>query len=595
MTLTPTAIGQLYELERRSKTVLFADIVDSVRLIQAHEEKAIRRWLDFIEGLKSTVIPAHRGRLLRIIGDGILMEFDDAADAVHLAFDLLAATERANEGLPDDEWMQMRIGINMGPIVSTGDQEIFGHNVNLAARLLTLAEPGEIVATAPVRDALSHELDAEFEDLGECYLRNVTSPVRAFRLHSRGANARVRPILTEESLLPTVAVVPFVPQSATPDHFDLGEALADEMISSFSRSGAINVISRLSTTGFRMRESSLSEIGAALSADFVVSGSYSGDGNRVTLDIEMAEVRSGLVLWANRIGEEVSGFLQPDGPVQSAVENMLRAVLKREVRRALSKPLPTLESYSLLMAATTLMHRLSPYDFKVARRFLETLVDRAPREPAPLAAMARWHVLRVVQGLTDSVEREAALARQCTRRALDLDPENVQALVAEGFVLTNLMHRLDEAEQVYDMALELSPNDAHGRLMRGTLYAFRSEGEKAMRDTERAMHLAPLDPLRFFFLSLAGTACIAAENYSRALSLATASLRLNRMHTSTLRVKTIAEMRLGQAEAARQTAAELLSLQPGLTVSGWLRSSPGRSFPIGRDAAEALKEAGIPE
>lgn len=598
MPVEPSDCGsdrRLRGLERRLKAILFADVVDSVRLIQADEERTIHRWLEFLETLQSEIIPAHGGRLLRIVGDGVLVEFEDVADAVRLAFDMIAVSARANEGLPVAERMQMRIGINLGSVVTTRDQDVFGHSVNIASRLLTLAQPREIVATAQVRDALSTGLDAEFEDLGECYLRNVSEPVRAFRVHPRGANNPIRPMLADKDVLPTIAVIPFVPHNPEVDNYTLGEVLAEDIISALSRSGGLNVISRLSTTGFRMRNLPLAEIGAALSAEFVVSGRYSGDEKRVILDLELVEIRSGLVIWSERVSEDTPSLLQADSPVQGVAESMHRAILNREVRRALSTPLPTLESYTLLMGAIALMHRLSPSDFRIAREMLETLIDRAPRQPAPLAAMARWHVLSAVQGWTDSVAREASQALQCTRRALDLDPENVPALVAEGFALANLHHRLDEAEQAYDLALELSPNDAHGRLLRGTLYAFRGEGGKATRDTERALHLAPLDPHRFFFHSLAGTACIAARDYERALLLSKQSLRLNRMHTSTLRVKAVAEVRLGRLEEARATAAELLRLQPGLTVSGWLRNSPSASFWIGRDAAQALQEAGIPE
>ena len=147
----------------------------------------------------------------------------------------------------------------------------------------------------------------------------------------------------------------------------------------------------------------------------------------------------------------------------------------------------------------------------------------------------------------------------------------------------------------YDIALSYSPNDSTGRLLRGTLHAFRGEGVEAMRDTERALHLTPLDPHRFFFYSLASSACIAGENYPRALELAQQSLRLNRTHTSTLRVKIVAQMRLGQEDGAHQTALELMRLQPRLTVSQWLATSPSADYDVGRKFADTLLKAGIPE
>lgn len=582
------------ELTRELKTILFADVVDSVRLMQAHENRVIRQWLDFIRDLKTSTFVHHKAVLVNQSGDGLLLQVDHPAAAAHVAFEMMDLIRERNQGRPQSERIDLRIGINIGDIVSVPGQDIYGHEVNVAARLLSLANPGEIVATARVRDALSSELDAKFRDLGDCFLKNVSGTVRVFKMLPRDAVEPVSVILSEADLLPTVAVIPFFVSDPATDHYAAGEVLADNLISALSRSGNLNVISRLSTTAFRMRKAELSEIGAALAADYVVSGSYRGDERRIVLDLELAEVRTGFVLAAERIDEEFTAILRETEVTVRLVEAINRNIIKRQVTKALSRPLPTLENYSLLMSATSLMHRLSPSDFKTAYSLLDSLIERAPRQPAPLAALARWHVLRVMQGWSDSAERDAALAKQCTQRALDLDPENVSALVAEGFVLTNLMRQLDEAERTYNLALDISPNDASGRLLRGTLYAFRGEGTAATNDTERAMHLTPLDPHRFFFLSLAASACIAAENYPRALELADQSLRMNRMHTSTLRVKTVAEQRLGMAEKARETTKRLLELQPNLTVGNWLRSAPSAGFPVGQAFAQTLKEAGIP-
>jgi tetratricopeptide (TPR) repeat protein len=246
------------------------------------------------------------------------------------------------------------------------------------------------------------------------------------------------------------------------------------------------------------------------------------------------------------------------------------------------------------MAAIGLMHRPSRRDFGLADQLLQTLIGRTSDSPAVSAIMARWHVLKVQQGWSDDPRREGQEALRLTQRALDSDPTNVSALVSEGFVLTNLMHRLEEAQERYEVALDISPSDALGRLLRGTLFAFRGEGAKAVRDTERALHLAPRDPHRYFFESLAASACIAAEDYERALALARQSLRSNRGHTSTLRVKAVAEYRLGEGDAARATVRELLRQQPDLTVSGWLRTAPSANFEIGREFARTLEEAGVP-
>jgi adenylate cyclase len=203
-------------------------------------------------------------------------------------------------------------------------------------------------------------------------------------------------------------------------------------------------------------------------------------------------------------------------------------------------------------------------------------------------------VLRVQQGWSLDPVQDAQLAFECTKRALDMDPENVLALVSEGVVMTNLMQDMDTAQERYDLALDISPNDADARLLRGTMYAFRGEGTRAMRDTERSLRLTPIDPLRFYFLSLAASACIAAEDYDRALELSDLSLRANSTHTSTLRVKAVALMRMKREDEARATGEKLMRLQPNLSVTQWLKNSPSGDFDIGRKFGETLIEIGVP-
>lgn len=398
-----------------------------------------------------------------------------------------------------------------------------------------------------------------------------------------------------ESLLPTIAVIPFGTSRTVPAHDVVGEVVADDVIAALSRSEEVNVISRLSTTVFRWRDLQLGMVGRALNADYVLSGSLAGEPDNVVLRLEFAEVSTNRVLWSDRMEAMVPSLLTDPDVSLKIVSGIRKAIELREIRRVRTNPLASLRSHSLLTGAVGLMHRLSPPDFESARALLTSLIERVPDHPSPLAWMARWHVLRVQQGWSDSPKQDAEAALACAKRALDIDPENALALVSEGFVLTNLLRRLDDAEARYDAALEINPNEANGRLLRGALYAFQGKGERAIRDSELALHLAPLDPHRFFFLALAAGAHLAAENYERALELADGSLRINKAHTSTLRIKAVAHLRLGQAEQAADAARELMRLQPSMRVNSWLKSSPAADFEIGQRIAADLRAAGIPD
>lgn len=266
-----------------------------------------------------------------------------------------------------------------------------------------------------------------------------------------------------------------------------------------------------------------------------------------------------------------------------------------ELRRAQSQALPTLKSYTLLLAAVALMHRLSPYDFSESRRLLEALIERAPRQAIPRAWLAKWHVLRVQQGWSDDPHQDAQLALRCTKQALDADPQCSLALAVDGFVHTNLLKKLDVATERYDLALLNNPNDSLAWLLKGTLHAFKDEGQQAVSCTQRARKLSPLDPHRYFYDSLAATAHLSAHQFDRALKLAQRSLKSNCTHTSTLRAMAIAQWELGHQDGARRTVGRLMQLEPHLTIRTWRERSPSAGYKIGDEWASVLQQAGVPE
>ena len=284
-----------------------------------------------------------------------------------------------------------------------------------------------------------------------------------------------------------------------------------------------------------------------------------------------------------------------DPLIDRVVAETSAAVLARELQRAQSLALPTLESYTLLLGAIALMHRLSLQDFERARQMLQALIDRAPRQAVPYAWLAKWHVLRVQQGWAEDPKAEARLALDCTRRSLDADPAGSLALTIDGLVHTNLLKKLDVAQEKYEAALRTNPNDSLAWLLKGTMHAFRGEGKLAVEGTRRALRLSPLDPLRYYYDSLAATAALSAGNYERAIELAQRSLRANRTHTSTLRAMAIAQWQLGREEDARKSVAELRRLEPGLTVTKYLERSPSSEYETGKVWSRSLGSAGLPD
>jgi adenylate cyclase len=594
--MVTTEILPLLHSERVVRTVLMVDVVESVRLMEQDEEGVVMRWLRLVDHVVKDVLPLNDGRLVKSMGDGMLIEFPRVQPAMTAAFAIQRAADIANLGLPTDRRMLLRMGAQVGEVISD-DHDVYGRGVNLAARLTTLAGPGEIVVSAGVRDQLTPILDADIEDLGECFVKHLDRPVRAYRVGPPGPRPVIEPhAIALPELLPTIAVIPFAVRGTEPEHQVLGEVLADEIIAALSRTSDLHVISRLSTTVFRERNASLAEVSSHLNAGYVLYGAYRTIGTRVALDAELVEAKSGRIVWAKSMKGHVAAIMSgEDALIDRVVAETGAAILAREILRAQTLALPTLESYTLLMGAIALMHRLSPRDFDRARDMLQALIDRAPRQAVPHAWLAKWHVLRVQQGWTDDPRAEARLALDCTRRSLDADPTGSLALTIDGLVHTNLLKQLDVAEERYDAALRSNPNDSLAWLLKGTMHAFRGEGKLAVEGTRRALRLSPLDPLRYYYDSLAATAALSAGQYERAIELAERSLRANRTHTSTLRAMAISQWQLGRHEDARKSVAELRRLEPGLTVTKYLERSPSSAYETGRIWSRALGSAGLPD
>ena len=581
-------------VEWANRAVLLVDIAESVRLMEQDEAGVISRWLGLVEYVRSRILPEFGGHLVKSLGDGMLLDFGDVRSAVSTALAIQQASDQANIGRSPEQQILLRMGIEISDII-VEPNDVHGRGVNLAARLMTLAGPGEIVISANARDQLTPNLDADIEDLGDCFLRHLSRPVRAYRIGLPGPRPVIKPAVSLGDLAPAVAVVPFAPRDARPDHQLIGEVMAEEIIGALSRSSELNVISRLSTTVFRGRNVTFGDIGAHLNADYVLSGAFSSDEHDITLDAELAEVKSGRIVWSERLIDRISGLLSGERElIGHLVARVGAAVMTRELQRSRLQPLPTLKAYTLLLSAIALMHRLSPRDFEQSRNLLQTLIDRGITHPVPLAWLADWHVLRVQQGWSEDQRKDAYLALECTKRALDLDPTCSLALAVDGFVHTNLLKKLEVAEDRYNLAIQSNPNDAFAWLLKGTLHAFKGEGERAVADTQRALKLSPLDPHRYFYDSLAATACLAAHQFADALKHAQRSLRANRTHTSTLRAMAIAQWNLGLHEEARKTGTELMTLEPTLTIERWRERSPSAQFAIGEEWARTLNEVGVP-
>lgn len=579
------------------QTVLMLDVAEYVRIMEEDQHDLEHRWRHLVGEVRNKVLPVHGGRLVETRGDSLVLTFPQVQPAAHAAFAINRICGDVNNGVPPHRHILLRMGIHVGEVYFH-ESEVTGHAVNLAARLMTsVAEPGEVVVSADARDQLTSMLDADIEDLGDCYLKHVREPVRAYRIGPPGPQPVIEAgTAAMPSLRPTIAVIPFVSRDNDPAHEILGEVLADEIISALSRTVLLNVISRLSTTAFRQRLLNLEDVGSHLKANYVLSGKYIVSDGRVRLALELAEVRSGHIQWSDTLAGQINNIVNGnDDLIHRVVTELSNRVLAHELQRGQSQALPTLESYTLLINAIVRMHRGSLRELELAHQMLQALVERVPRLAVPRAWFARLHVLRVGQGWSSDPVRDASNANRFAESALDRDSTDSWALAVSGLVESYINKNHEAAIDRLDKALEINPNSAPAWVWSTSARAWLGRGEKAVEASKRALELSPFDPHRYYFNSAAGIAHAVAGQYEEAVELCQRSLRENRMFVSAHRVLTISLALAGRLDEAKRAREDLMKLEPNLTVGGWRSRYPGSASEHTERFCEALAMAGIPK
>jgi len=580
---------------RQRRAILVSEISDSVAMMERDEERTVERCRAFLAHATSQTIPTHAGRsMLRIPADGFIAEFPDGAQALRCAFELHADLARFNANLVAP-LLGMRIGIHVADVIVEAFN-VLGDGVNVAARLAELANPGETIVSAQVRDQLTSGIEASVEDLGEQRLRNRERAVRAFRAWPAAQTRVWTPSAAVQAHgRPSIAVIPFELRSDDARFASIGDGLADDVIAALSRMADFFVISRLSTMAFRRTPLGVRRIGELLGVQYVLSGSVQTAYPRALLMAELADARDGRIVWSQRFQGDIADVFAMQGELaRKVVRSVAPFVRSLELRRAQITNFGQLDAYAITLRGVDLMHRTARDDFMQARVALETAIVRDPVSPRPHAWLAKWHVLHVANGTSGDPARDSAAASVCAERALACDPDDALALAVDGHVAARSRHDLDAAERRLAQALGANTNEPLAWLWTGINHAWRGRGDEAVECTHRALSLSPLDPMIYYFNSLASTANLLAGRYERAIEFAEKSMRDNCQHTPTLRTLAAAQVEAGRVWEARDTVRRLLEVEPGLTVAVFRARYPGRDSPQGERFMAALEAAGVP-
>ena len=433
-------------MERRLAAILAADVVGYSRLIRADEEGTLAALKALRADLIDPKIAQHHGRIVNLMGDGMLAEFASVVDAVRAAVETQRAVTEHNSALPEDRRIEFRVGINLGDVVIDGD-DIHGDGVNVAARLEGLSEPGGICISGKVYEEVRDRIDLAFEDLGEREVKNIDRPVRAWRWLAEVASLANAPPTSSATIAlpdkPSIAVLPFDNMSRDPEQEYFADGMTEDIITGLSKFGYLFVIARNSTFTYKGQAIDIRTVAGDLGVRYVLEGSIRRDGARVRVTSQLIDADTGNHLWAERYDRALVDIFDVQDEVTAAIVGAIAPEIDQaEFDRAKRKPPESLDAWGLIQKGLAQYGSGELDDLESAISFFDAAREADPNfaEASAIAAHAR---LRTAFHFPQ--QNKASMVAEADRllqTALRQDPGNLMCILARGW----LHYHFDEPE-----------------------------------------------------------------------------------------------------------------------------------------------------
>ncbi len=579
---------------RRLAAILAADVVGYSRLMEMAEAATLARLKAHRAELIDPLLVEHGGRLIKLMGDGALVEFPSVVEAVACALDIQQGMAEREADKPDGEAIRFRMGINLGDVLIDGD-DLYGDGVNIASRLEGLAEPGGVVLSAAAYDQVVGKVAVAARDLGQQTLKNIARPIHAYAIGgparpTSGIARRRWPVLAmalvglvaaaaagllwiwERSPTPVgnvepkpvseraaIAVLPFA-NLADPSDLYFSDGLTEDLATALAKFGDLAVIDPVASLAVRDRNADAQAVGRELGAQYLVRGTVRRDGSQVRVGIQLVDTRSGALLWSQRYDKSLSDIFRVQDEITRQVAGAMAVRLDQlEQARIATKPPGNLEAYDLVLHGRQLLRQGTRASNREARRILAEAVAKDPSY-AP-AQVALGDALRDygLSGWTEFPEDASAQAEQAAHAALALDPGLASAHRLLGDIFMT-RHQYDLALAEYDRAIAANPSDAGSYASRGDGLVWAGDQPAAVASLEAAQKLNP----GIGYGSL-GLSYYLVGRYADAISMLDRGLPSEPIpyaHAANLAVLAASHAQLGDAEAAARARAELARVSP---------------------------------
>ncbi|RUU42865.1 adenylate/guanylate cyclase domain-containing protein [Mesorhizobium sp. M6A.T.Ca.TU.002.02.2.1] len=573
-------------MEQRLAAILAADMAGYSRLMEADESGTLARLRTHRIELVDPAIAKNKGRIIKTTGDGMLVEFQSVTDAVKCAVEIQQRMKRRNSDVPQERRIEFRIGINLGDIIFD-DDDIFGDGVNIAARIEQLADVGGICVTAAVATQIADRLEIAMEDLGEKTLKNISRPVRLYRI---GFDSPVLPQVEAKRSIskPSIVVLPFNNMSGDPEQEFFADGLTEDIITELSRHHELFVISRNSSFVYKNRAVNVREVAEKLDVQYLVEGSVRKIGNRVRVTVQLIDTANDAHIWADKYDRKLDDIFAIQDEVTAAIAATLPGRVEAAQRDQLARAKPAnMAAYECVLAAKVLHHRSTIADNERA----QTLIGRAVALDPDYAHAHAWRACILGQAWVHNwcEDRDAVwndiMAALDRALALDDNDADVHRILAAVNVNNN---ELTTARYHQERALALNPNYDLVVVQQGELLTWLGRPEEGIEWIRKAMQLNPHHPERFW--SHLGKAHFAARQYGEAIE---AFMHLSTMDSVQHAFAAACYGWLGDEIAAAAHLGKIRTLDPQFDLDSFIATLHYAQESDAQHVREGLLKAGI--
>jgi adenylate cyclase len=580
-------------INRKLAAILAADVVGYSRLMASDEAGTLAALKRHRQMVFEPAVAAHHGRIVKLIGDGTIVEFASVVDAVNCAL----SVQRSGDSLWDESLHQpkivLRIGINLGDVIIEGD-DIYGDGVNIAARLEPVAEPGGICLSSIVNESIGNRIDVRFEDGGQINVKNIDRPIRIWRWHpdedATATNGRRSNVATPQPH-GAIAVLPFTNMSGDPEQEYFSDGISEDIITDLSKIAGLTVIARNSSFTYKGRSVDVRTIGRELGVQSVLEGSIRRAGNRVRITAQLIDATSGGHLWGDRYDRDLTDIFEVQDDVTRRIVDALKVTLSPgEKERLAETKTSNLAAYDCLLRGREFMlgKERNRKTFEQAITYFKKALEHDPNYSQAYACLGFAHIFDYQNRWTDDPDSSLLLAKQYTLQALEKDPNEPLARCVSAMT-ASFEKDLDRARSEIDLALSLNPNFALAYNLRGSNRIYSGQPLEAIPEIEHGMRLDPA--LSSHFLHFLGMAYLVAGKYETAAALLRQRILLVPRTDFSRALLASALGYLGEFDEARRVWGELKDINPNYAFAEHVGRQPFRRKEDVERIADGLRKA----